>query len=278
VRVRRYALTVLLVAVFPTSVVAQEHAGLAELRELVLHAEYARAHMVAETLLADDDLSASDRLAGLELLATVQIAERDEAAALATFGELLRRDPGYRPHDPDVSPVMRDAYLRAHAQAGDPVVVEVHHEPPVAGTALAIRLGEGADAVDQVRVRYRDVGTSEWATLSVRRSGRGATLRLPDAGSAVEYTIAVLAPSGAVLAELSGPFRVAAAADLAREPAAEPFSVTHADDEGSGAIVGQWWFWTAVGAGVAAAVAVTLIVALSGGDPVQGSLGRGVLE
>jgi hypothetical protein len=49
------------------------------------------------------------------------------------------------------------------------------------------------------------------------------------------------------------------------------------EDEGS-SVFGQWWFWTAIGAVVAASLIVVIAVSASGADPVQGNLSPGILE
>jgi len=138
--------------------------------------------------------------------------------------------------------------------------------------------GEGADAVQEVRLRYRQGAGGTFSTVVMDMEGDVANARLPllDEREAydVEYIIEATAPSGAQLASAGAedapltftvpeaPARPAPAPSAAR-PAVE-------DDEG-GSLV---WLWITLGvAVVAGGVAVAVVLATSSG-PDDGSLGN----
>ena len=84
--------------------VPQPDAALAEIREMALYARYREALEAVNRYLERADLTAAQRNAGLEVLATVHIAMRDTTRARVALELLFSRDPGHQLTDPDASP------------------------------------------------------------------------------------------------------------------------------------------------------------------------------
>lgn len=255
--------------------------ALAEVREMMLYARYREALPRAQAYLQRTDLTAAQRNLGLELLATLHIALRDSASATRVLNELYARDPRHQLSDADASPPVLSAFGRARSSPPSAITVAVENRtaalerrgPP----RIAIQIGQGRDAVAEVRLRYRQGEDDTFATVVMGVGAEGvAEARIPvlDSSDAytVEYFVELLAPSDAVLATLGGErepltLQVPAAALVA--------------GESSGAIVAPaggedlWWLWTligvvVVGGGVAAGVGI----AMSVGGPDGGSLGN----
>jgi len=283
------ALAVLCVA---AGAVAQEPASvedeLSSLRELVLMARYEEAREPSRELLARTDLSPSERLAALEVRALLQIAERNTPGADETLRELYSRDPDYRMSDPEASPVVIDAFNRARAARPTPVPVQIEQSADVVAgddPVVAIRIVDGQGAVTGLTVSYRTEDEVDYNRVGPRLRDGAARARLALARSSnasrIAYYVEALAPSGASLASVGS--------------AAEPLWIeTGESGDGAGGggggggggeggttvdsgLLGQWWFWTAVGAVVVGAVVIAIAVATSGSQT-EGSLGSGVLR
>src|SRR5690606_25313135 len=115
------------------------------------------------------DLDAAQRNTGLEVLATVHIAMRDRQGAERVLAQLYARDPGHRLSDPDASPPVLSAFGRARSNPPSPVEVELSHSPPSLEQrrppVIEVRLGANADAVHEVRLRYRQGDEEALTTL-----------------------------------------------------------------------------------------------------------------
>jgi hypothetical protein len=263
---------------------AQEAApdqALAEIREMVLYARYREALDGIAAYLQRTDLGAAQRNAGLELLATVHIAMRDQAAATTVLQQLYARDPGHRLSDPEASPPVLSAFGRARSNPPPRVQVELQHEPPRLDQRrpplVEVRLGAGADAVAEVRLRYRQGDDTGYTTVVLRSGSEGVmSARLPvlDRSEAydVQYVLEALAPSGEALATRGSEaeplsFTMPAAA-------ATPVAVDTADDArpvAGGGGDDLIWLWTTLGVvAVAAGVTIAVVVAMDG--PQGGSL------
>ncbi|MEM6959210.1 MAG: hypothetical protein AAF645_26240, partial [Myxococcota bacterium] len=153
------------------------------------------------------------------------------------------------------------------------------HIPPAprrrASPSLEVQLAEGADAVQEVQVRYRAAGAPRFATAVVDLENGNGTVRLPLLGTGetaqvMEYFFVALAPSRTPIAGLgseSEPIRLTVpAADEALEVTPiEPGEGPEASEGGS-----KWWIALIV-VGVAGA-AVGGYFLLRGDEP-SGSLG-----
>lgn len=270
-------------------------AGLEDIREMVLYARYREAIEAVQAYLEGDDLSATERNEGLEVLATAQLAIRSPEAQ-ATLRTLYSRDPRYRLSDAQASPTVQAAFQRAQEAAPEPVQPELLHVPPVLparrGPALEVRLGQHADAVGEVRIAWRQAEEGRFSSVvaNIDESGVART-RLPladgDEAYTIEYYVEARAPSGAVLARQGSPSEpltidvpeaVALPAGgggggdvLAGGAAAGAGS----GEEEDGGLLTEWWFWTVVGVVVAGGVAGGVVVATSSssGDPPGSTLG-----
>lgn len=249
-------------------------------RELVLRASYRPALAATQTFLQRADLDAAQRNAGLELLAIIHLALRDEVSARRALGELFSRDPDFRLTDPDASPVVLSAVARARAQAR-PIPVTMAHDPPQLSRRrpplISVRLEEGASAVAEVRMHHRVRGNDAVETV-VMRIGQEFTAegRLPliadPSPYTAEYWLEAVAPSGYVLARRGSPER-----PLSVEIPAETVEVrvetrtevveTQAD------IASEPWFWVLVGLVVLGGAGAGIGIGVAAQGPQDGSLG-----
>ncbi len=281
---------------------------LSQAREQILYARYDEAIASALTYLDRVDLSAAQRNAGLEVLATAHIANRDDANASPVLRELYTRDPGHRLSDPDASPLVSGAFARAREQNPPPVRVQLLNESPVVlsrreSPVISINISTGRDAVQEVRLSFR-TGTSPRYTevvLNVDADGH-ARGRIPLVGDPsqpqrVYYYLHALAPSLAPLGQLgsmeeplsltvppvvgTGPAPAAPILDDERPPAllgttqtnGQPNGAPEPTEEASGS---KWWVGLLVGAVVVGA-GVGLYYGLRGEEP-MGTLGTVELQ
>jgi hypothetical protein len=285
-------------AAAPASAQAPAEQQLQSIRELVFAARFSDAVTAARSYLDRTDLTAAERNAGLEVLATAQIANRQRDDAAQTLQLLYSRDPGHRLTDPDASPPVISAFARARESEPPTVPVRLEHEPPVLERRepphVVVRVAEGADAVAEVRLMYRagDEGTAR--VVMTRRPDGTYAARIPvvgDASSAtdVAYHVVALSPSLTPLGGIGSAaeplqLRIPAEASAPAEPARAPVAAaplapapTEPADEG-GSVVEQWWFWTVLGVLVVGG-AVTAAVLLGPGQqaPEEGTLGTATL-
>ncbi len=259
-------------------------------RELVFRARFADAVRAARTFLDRPDLSAFDRNAGLELLATAQIANRDAADAEQTLLLLYSRDPGHRLADPDASPPVISAFARARESHPPPVPVRIEHTPPTLTTRsppeLVVRVPEGQDAVSEVQLIYRIAREGPSRVVMTLRPDGTYAARIPVVGDAtsatdVAYFIVAMAPSLTPLArhgseaeplQLRIPAEASASSDHERPPVfAEP-TPAPAPEEGGGSVAEEWWFWTLIAVLVAGGVTVGVVLGTQQ-SPEEGTLG-----
>ncbi|MCS6858024.1 MAG: hypothetical protein NZM37_09970 [Sandaracinaceae bacterium] len=256
---------------------------LESVREMILHASYRPALMELQRYLERQDVGAFQRNAALELLATVQLALRDEVSARRTLAQLFSRDPEHRLVEPDASPVVLSAVARARAQARPLRVILKHHSPALSkrqAPLITVEIEEGHDAVAEIRVQHRVQGQTQTETVVLRNTGaKSAEGRLPIAEGkeayVAEYWIEAVAPSGFVLSRLgseSEPFRVEIPEEKVEvrvETRTEVVQVQKSTD-----ITQEAWFWVLLGVASAGAAgaAIGIGVAASQG-PTDGSLG-----
>jgi hypothetical protein len=263
---------------------AQQASGdLASIRESVLYARYREAQEALEAYLARDDLDARGMNEGLELLATILIARRQTREAQEVLQRLFARDPGHRLSDPDASPPVLSAFGRARENPPPPAEVVLDHQPPErasrsAGLIEVSISGEGASAVQEVRLHYRQGGEPSFTTVVMPISQGVARSRLPiveqPAAYEVEYHIEASAPSGSILESIgtaNEPLVIHVPASRRAEADVESTEFTGEDEDEGGSLA---WLWItlgvlAVGGGVTAAVLL-----LTDGGPDDGSLGN----
>ncbi|MGE0786574.1 MAG: hypothetical protein AB7S26_12960 [Sandaracinaceae bacterium] len=298
----RAALGVLAMLAWAAPVVAQGPSPdevIAQINDLIFNARFDEAVELSQTVLDRSELSAAQRNATLEAMATAQLANRHEREAQATLRQLYARDPGHRMADPDASPVIVSAFARAREANPDLVPVRIEHQPPSLSRRespqIVARLAEGADAVAEVRVSYRVEGADEGRIVLTPGPNGAYVGRIPLGGAAsaptrVSYQITAFAPSMTRLAVLGTerePLVLTVPPGDAIARAADPFpdgerppalgDETTADDGsdsgGGGSVLEEWWFWTllavlVIGGGVTAGV----LIATQGG-PEEGTLG-----
>ncbi len=276
-------------------------AAMGAIREMILHARYSDAIGASQQVLERTDLRASERNAVLELLATAQIAGRQTDAARETLATLYSRDPGHRLTDPDASPPVVSAFARAREASPRLVHVELQHEPVRLSRreppTIVVRIGAGADAVEELRLAYRYVGDSGFSQVVMNHRPDGTWMgRIPVVGAAdraidVAYYITAMAPSTARLAELGneidaqqvripGDAPSAASAAATLEPSERPPGAQSDDGGGGGGSVAEEpWLWILIGVLVAGGVTAAVVVAtLPPQGPDQGSLGSIAFE
>lgn len=268
---------------------AQESADqqLGSVRELVMYANYRAALPAVQTFLQRTDLTAQQRNAGLEVLAIVDLALRDEAGARQALSQLYSRDPGHRLSDPDASPVVQSAFARAR-EGARAVAVTIEHTPPTLPRRVApqivARIVEGADAVHEIRIAYRQRGETRWTNVQLGLEGAEARGRVPvtsdaDAAFTIEYYLEAVAPSSTVLASTGSPeaplaIEVPAAAPVV-VAAAAPIEETPTTPVAGGDVTSEAWFWVVLGVlVVGAGVGTGVGVALGTQGPENGSLGN----
>jgi hypothetical protein len=256
---------------------------LAAIRELILHATYRAALPATQSYLERGDLDASQRNIGLELLAVVHLALRDEVSARQALGQLLSRDPEYRLSDADASPLVLSAFARARAQAR-PVTVTMAHDPPLLtrrrAPLVSVRLEEGANAVAEIRMHHRVRGSTDVGTV-VMRIGALATAegRLPlaadDAAYTAEYWLEAVAPSGFVLARRGSEAQPVAIDVPAQTTETRIVEVTVPGGPAQGGdITSEAWFWVVVGVVVLGGAGAGIGIAVATDGPQSGSLGN----
>lgn len=253
---------------------------LAAARELVLHASYRPALAAAQRYLERSDLAAAQRNAGLELVAIIHLALRDEVSARRALAELFARDPDFRLTDPDASPVVLSAVARARSQAR-PVPVTLAHDPPMLtrrrAPLVSVRIEEGANAVAEIRMHHRVRGQTNVETV-VMRVGELSTAegRLPltadTSAYTAEYWIEAVAPSGYVLAR-RGSEAQPIAVDVPVETVEVRVETRTEIVETGGDIASEPWFWVLIGLVVAGGAGAGIGIALATEGPQNGSLG-----
>ena len=260
---------------------------LAQIREHVLYARYDDAVTEAHQLLEREDLSASERNEGLEVLATAHLANRDMEQANPILRELYARDPRHRVADADASPLVQGAFQRAREAAPPQVDVRLSHERPTLtrreAPMIEVSVAQGADAVAEIQLHYRTGDAPRFARLEMGADDGVARGRIPlvgpdDQQQVVEYFITARAPSGYQLAAVGSegrPLTLTAPADRAvRTSGPTPLG------EGPGAVEEEgrslWWIGLIVGI-VAVGAGVGAYFLLRPETP-EGSLGQVSLE
>lgn len=273
-------------------------AALGAVREMIMYARYEEALAASRGLLARTDISARQRNETLEILAIAQLALRDRRGAEATLQELFGRDPDHRLVDRSSGPTVQAAFDRARESHHPPVHVVLENASPARmaqrqAPLVTVRILEHADAIDELRLSYRQGHEGAYAHMTLGMSDDRSTARARlaavegDDGYTVGFFVEALAPSRATIGTLgSGEEPL----ELAVPEASLETSALRTDmplegpeaastDESGGGVLTQWWFWTAVGVVVAGGVATFLVLGpLGGGSELPTpTLGTGVL-
>jgi hypothetical protein len=258
---------------------------LAQIRELVVYANYRDALSAVQRFLDRPALRAHVRNAGLELLAIVYLALRDERRAGAALADLYARDPTHRLEDPDASPLVQSAFARAR-EAAQPLTVRITHETPMITRRESPRITAevndgGANIVHELRVTYRDTTTSQWMTLMLPLENHRTSGSLPlangDAAYSVEYYIEAIAPSSYVLAGRGSrdmPLRLDVPGVAFSSSAPSDVTVENSPVESEN-ILEEPWLWVVVGAlAIGTGVGIGVGVHYGTQGPQSGSLGE----
>jgi hypothetical protein len=300
------ALVIVLLSVAPlaraqdaaaTATTAGPDADLAAIREMILYARYTTAEPAIATYLARTDLTATQRNAGLEARAILLIARRRLPDARTTLAELYARDPDHTIRDPDAGPDVRNEFDRARAAHPAHVAITMEDRTPHEMTersspTLAIHLTAGADAVNELRLWWRngETGTFQQTIMSLDAATAIASARIPVADGvdayAAQYYVDAMAPSGAALDRLGSPetpltVSVPHAPDVAHVDPERIYVTTDGAPVHQSSVFEEWWFWTivgvvVVGAGVGLYFGITSATG-SGNGPMPGTLGEGHL-
>lgn len=270
---------------------------LADVREQIMYANYPEAISGANVVLARTDIDARTRNTALELLATAQIASRATEDARATLATLYARDRGHRLSDPDASPPVISAFARAREAQPRPVEVRISHRTPTLtrreSPSIEVSLASNADAVEEVRLVYRQGSEAGWSRVVMNRRPDGTyAARIPVVGPSdqsvdVAYHVLATAPSGAELAHAGTeaeplslripPEVPTAVVATGTGPAPDLTTSTGSTDSGGTNVAEEWWFWTLIGAVVVGGVVTGVVVGTQTQGIPDGTLGTVVL-
>lgn len=285
-----------LVSLAPRGASAQSD-PLANVREQIMYANYPEAIAGANAVLARTDIDARTRNTALELLATAQIASRAADDARATLATLYARDPGHRLSDPDASPPVISAFARAREAQPRPVEVRITHRTPTLARrespSIEVSLASNADAVDEVRLVYRQGSEAGWSRVVMNRRPDGTyAARIPVVGPSdqavdVAYHVVATAPSGAELAHAGTeaeplslripPEATTAVIATGTGPTIDPTAGTGPTESGGTNVAEEWWFWTLIGVVVVGGVVTGVVVGTQTQGIPDGTLGTVVL-
>jgi hypothetical protein len=283
-----------LVALAPMA--AAQRDPLADTREQIMYANYPEAIASANAVLARTDIDARTRNTALELLATAQIASRAPDDARATLATLYARDPGHRLSDPDASPPVISAFARAREAQPPPIEVRITHRPPTLARrespSIEVSLARNADAIDEVRLVYRQGSEAGWSRVVMTRRPDGTyAARIPVVGPSdqavdVAYHVLATAPSGTELAHsgteaeplsLRIPPEGRSAIVATTGPVIDPTAGTAPTEGGGTNVAEEWWFWTLIGVVVVGGVVTGVVVGTQTQGIPDGTLGTVVL-
>jgi len=274
---------------------------LAQAERLFNELEYNKAIKIADRILQTPDVSPEKlveayRIKGLSLSGDDRIDD-----AFMIFRRLMAINPRYQ-LSKDVSPRLAAPFYQAAAIAGEEGVVELAHIEPaqtskLAGLELTCRVKANPyGMIKQVRLRYRTPENKLTGELKQPMTGKIAdlTFRLPDdlQTDALLYHFEALNQYGGVIGRSGSgahPYRlqvtkpVVAAADsgdaaagtgsdakadeAAQAATGAPPDDLNEGDTGSGETPfwKTWWFWTAIGGGVAVVTGTAVGVTLATG-------------
>jgi hypothetical protein len=280
-----FAQSFLVAAVAAQPVSSDVERSIADVRDRLTYAEYDTAIQLARQLLGSASLDASQRNRTLEVLAVAYIATRDEQSANEVLRDLFARDPRHRLTDESASPRVQAVFARARdARVPQvPVTIEVRADASSGAQEILARTTTGGDAVQELRLAYRQSGESAFTrvVMPVRDGIARAAVPVPvrrDSEHVIEYFVEALSPSLHVLATSGNeadPLRLVVAASqtvvapIGPENPAVP--IVPEDDDYS--VLEQWWFWTLIVLAVGGGVTAGLFLGPLAPEPPEGSLG-----
>lgn len=214
-----------------------------------------------------------DRATLFRLLAfTYNALGRDEESAGA-YRSLLGLSPDYEPEQ-SVAPRVRTFFSQVRTQweaegrpgLPPPSPVSIAHRSPAqqdrtVAVELRASLDDPSQRVERLVLAYRQGTNDVFRRVDCDLAGEEYVATIPGEDirpPLVEYYFEALDGSGLPVAargDVAAPLRIAVEA------------------EQEGGVATKWWFWTAIGVGVAAAVVTTVIVVRNNsGGPEQGTL------
>lgn len=232
----------------PFALFAQPSAGheLEQAEQMFDAGLHENAEAAAQTLLTRDDLSATDRIAGLQIRALSLFALKKKRHARRVFAEICRLDPGHQLQSE--SKIAQREFKRSCRKNRRGVEITIHQEAhDHSHLHLAFRGALGA--AEHLRFRFRyppNIDFSEKRQLFPKTPTLSISLENPPNVDEMEYYVQLLAPSGFVLADL-GTKELPLITEVRKQSASNPV-----DEEG----ISAWWWITpllvglAVGAGI----------------------------
>lgn len=219
------------------------------------------------------------RLEAYEYLGAAYVVLEQEDQAREALLEMFAIDPYHVVREPSGSPKIARFVARVRGEAVPDAAldarVQLRAQLPRGG-----RVGRGTRVrftvtgparVARVRVFVRGVGDADWETVEATRSENGFVAELPARSAPDELALYAEGRDSRdrVVTRAGEPF-----APLALEivPGSESPGGT-----GGGSVLGEWWFWTAIGVVIAGAVIIG-IVATSGAQAPDGTLPPGRVE
>ncbi len=271
---------------------------LAQADKLFNELEYQKAIKIADQILQTPNVTPEKiveayRVKGLSLSGDDRIDD-----AFMVFRRLLAIDPNYR-LSKDVSPRLAAPFYQAAAIAGEEGVVELVHIEPTNVTSLAgLKLtchlkANPYNLVHQLRLRYRTPANDVTGELKADTDGKKGPVQfvIPKdiKAKALLYHFEALNKYGGVLGRAgsgSHPFRVMAsegaivaakdntskastkedqAAAAATTPPPDELRYDGDEESSETPYWKTWWFWTAVGGGVAVITATAIGISMASG-------------
>lgn len=261
-----------------TSVQSEAQAAIDEARRLYVELEFVGAIEVLGRTLATPGLPDALRAAALETRAAACVVLDREACARDALAELFRLDPYYVVREPSGSPrIQRFVEAVREREVPDAAMVaglELRAELPRTargGAELRVTVGvAGPDGVDALTIFYRSDTETRWQQAEARDDdGWSARIAVPADGLQLELYAQARDAQGRVSSRLAGPL----------SPLRLPIESRASGGGDDTPVLESWWLWTAIGGGVAIAVAIALGVALSGPSQASpGTLGPGRVE
>jgi hypothetical protein len=235
--------------------------SLRQARELLDHQEYERVLGVTDPLSQDEAAPASIRVTAMELSGVAHLLLRRQSQAQRVFEALLALDPGHSLSDPSYPPRISEFFNMVRESLGEvsAAPVELEGEPPQGVGAgepieLAVRIATGRERVERVVVLLRAAGDEDYQERAMDCVAEGAcelNVEAPAETGTMELYVEARAPSGHPLGGIgtaTAPLNITieelgteADPGTTEPPPPRPWYAT-------------WWFWTAVGVGVAAVV------------------------
>ncbi len=235
------------------------------IRHALDQARFEDAAQLANALLADPSVRAQDRNDALEVLAIVQIAQRNSDRAGETLKLLFDRDPEHPPRVLDPGPAVDAAIARARGAVRSQVTVTMHARTRLDAygrTVLDVDLSEGGDVVDTLHTfvrAERDAAYTE--VVNHPLVDETATVLLPAAPfgtSKYKWYVEARAPSGVILARAGDASVPLESALHARSAKAIP---TCTPPQRAEPLRKRWWVWTSLGIAVAGVAVGSALVA-----------------